>query len=546
MILQANYPTVRVEYDAGMMATVDITADIVSPISVSYGFSNNTVIDRVASTGQMTFTLRNDAGCYGGIAGYYSPNLPIAHGGWNIGREIILTILDGVTEYVKFRGRIVKIEPTSGSYGVKQVRVVAYDWIDRAANSIIENPEIVYDKRIDEVVPLVIADMAAQPKVKVYNRGTDVFPTVFDTVKTTTKVLSEFNKLALSELGYIYIKRDKTYGDTLVVEGRHTRNSTNTVIKIPLPLLYSSKLTTETLTDHLLLETGDHLYYDECLDASFDNDMVNLNVSYGTNIANQVITRAYPRRVDTAPHVLFSLQNPLSFTAGETKTGIRGTFTDPDGKATKVTGITMLDPVGGVDWLAYEGADGTGIDLTSDFYATADYDANSVTYDVTCSGLRSGYLTRLQARGYGIYLYDYVENIASDTDSIDDYGYIPLTIDMKYQDDATATDVLGDILLARDKDPKQVVKSVDFIANSDYKYLGAFLNVDMGDLVYIQEDQTGTDDYYYIDGVSYEITQGGIINFSWKLREAVERKTVYWILNNATNSVLGSTTRLAY
>jgi len=46
----------------------------------------------------------------------------------------------------------------------------------------------------------------------------------------------------------------------------------------------------------------------------------------------------------------------------------------------------------------------------------------------------------------------------------------------------------------------------------------AWLARDVGDLVYIKEDKTETDKYFYILGVSFSISPGGLVKFSWIIK----------------------------
>ena len=545
MIEKVVYPTTVIYVLTAPLTYANISADVISPISVEYGMMNTELTTRVASTGKMTFSLRNDADCIGGLAGYYTPLGANCPAWWTIGANVLITISEGGSGWPKFRGYVAKIAPTSDIYGTRAVDVTVYDWMNFAALYSIEGPDIAYDKKIEEIVPLVITDMPIQPYQTDYGNGVSVFPTVFDTTTTTTKALSEFNKLALSEMGYIYMVRDSAYGDTLKVEGRFDRNSRNTLKTWVVPTEYSEYILTE-LGDFFTTELGELIVLDEVGSATFTNTMMNTDTSFGENIINEVTVSVYPRRVDTSPAVLYSLSSPIRLAPDEVKSGVRGSFRDANNLATKVTGFDMIAPVGGIAWLCYQNSDGTGADLTSDFDITAVYTANDVTYEITNNSTLTGYVTKLEASGYGIYIYAPTQVTEEDATSKAAYGTSPVNIQMKYQDDVEMAQVFAEHVLADTKDLKRIVNSVEFLANTDPHLLHGFLNIEIGDLIYLTDTEMEIAGYYYINSIKYEISQGGIIMFEWGVKEAKELDDDYWFLGDVGYSELDSTTELGY
>lgn len=540
----AVYPT-SITYEVYINgAWEDITHDVILSQECKYGIQGNSQVDRVASTGILKFTLRNDSSSLGGIEGYYSPNVSGAKSGWRIGIPVRLVILyDGQTFY-KFYGHITKIDLMSGQYGIRRVNVEASDWMDYAATHPLILPEIAYDKRIEEVVDLILDNMPVQPLNKSFSVGENTFPTVFDTVRDNTKALSEFTKLALSEPGYIYIRRNRTDGETLVVESKYTRNTDSELTKVPISKANSGFLVLET-GDYLLLEDGSRIYLDEITEIDFDNNMLSLETQYGSNLVNRVSVKAYPRKVDSAATtVLFSLNTAISLSAGETKT-FRGTYRDPSGGANKVSGKDMVAPEATTDYLFNSKADGTGTNLTANLSVTAVYGSEGVEYTLTNNG-SAGYVTKLQARGKGIYIYDPIQYISEDTTSINSYGYMPLTVEMKYQDNPYEAITVADTILQQDKDPRTVVDTINLFANYNELLMFAFLYLDIGDLIHVKENQTGIDNFYYIQAVEFSIQAGGVIKYSWTVKDALSLSTIYWTLDTVGKSELGTTTVIGY
>jgi hypothetical protein len=523
----------------------DITPDVVGSQKIQYGIMGNGHTDRVAGSGSLQFKMRNDAGCLGGMAGYYSPFVTGSKAGWEPGIPVRLRICYQGASFTKFYGRIRSINPDSGTFGRQRVTVTVLDWMEYAASHPLYLPTIDNNKRIDEIVPILIADIPHPPLNTEYNLGNQSFVQIFDTVKGSTRVMAEMAKIALSELGYIYIKRDQDDGETLVVEGRYTRNADSTLTPVPISDDFAGRVLQED-ADYLLQENGARLILSELEDLDFVDSMTSLSVNYGDNIANQVRIRVYPRETDSSPVVLFSLNSPITLSAGETKTGIRGTYRDPSGGTSRVAGKSMAVPVATTDYQMFSNFDGTGTDLTANLSVTANYGAADVYYTLENTGGSAGYVTKLQARGLGIYIYDPVEYIVEDTDSINIHGVRTLDLDMKYETDPSAVVDVASIILNQDKDARAIASEVSFFANYDDQLMRGFLFLDIGDLIHIRESQTGIDSYFYIQGVKAQFRPVGIIHYSWIISEALSLNNEFWVLEQAGRTELGETTILGY
>ena len=89
-------------------------------------------------------------------------------------------------------------------YGARTVTVTCEDWMGIASRHYLNLMAYTTNKRVDEAIPLILANMPIQPYATELATGVDTFPTMFDTARSTTTALAELNKLALSEFGYIY------------------------------------------------------------------------------------------------------------------------------------------------------------------------------------------------------------------------------------------------------------------------------------------------------------------------------------------------------
>jgi len=533
---------VCIAYRSSTPEWVEITKDAILDQKASYGIFGDKPTDRVASTGSFEFILRNDSSAIWGENCYlpFSPNFV----NFKIGAAFRVKIsYDGQT-YVKFFGHIARIEVDSTSLKTSRLKITALDWFDYAAVHAVNLPSVDYNKRIDEVAQTIVSAMPIQPLSTQYYQGADVFPTVFDSVSANTKATSELAKIAISEMGYIYIKRDKTNGEQFVVESRHTRSLNKDLPKLPVGNPFSGHVLLE-IGDSLLLEDGGYLLLDETQDSWINSGVVSVGVSYGDNLLNRIRVSVYPRQVDTIEKVLFSLSSPISLAVGETKV-FKGTFRDPSGGSSKVNGIDMVVPVAFTDYRMYTNPNGTGTEITADLDVVAQYGAEGVEYTLTNNSLMTGYVTKLQARGKGVYLYDQIEYKASDTPSISTYGEYPLKVDMKYQADTTTAVAVAKNLLQQNKEPKLVLNKISFLANQSDLLLQAFLNLDVGDLVYLADPSAGIDGYFHIQAVEYILSPGGIIQFSWDVLDALSSSGSYWELGISGKSELNTTTILGF
>jgi len=221
------YSGYRIEIQLTDGVWTDVTSDVMDAITGNMGIGGVTPLDRVAFTGQMQFILRNDAGCSGGLANYYTPGHPNCRATFQTGCKVRLVIDYGGRTYTRFYGRIPStgINIEAGMYS-NRVSVSVNDFIEQTAAHDLELPAYTTNKRIDEIVPLIMANMPYAPLSAEYNVGSSTFASVFDTTRAQTKALDEMSKLAISELGYIYIKQSVDYDEVLTVEGRGTRSST--------------------------------------------------------------------------------------------------------------------------------------------------------------------------------------------------------------------------------------------------------------------------------------------------------------------------------
>jgi len=522
----------------------DITTDVITvadSIKKEGGISDNGPTDRVASTGRMTFSLNNGASNSAGVAGYYSPGGTHCRAGFTTGIPVRARFtFEGYTR-TKFYGRIAPngIKAAPGIYGSRRTEVTVLDWMNQAATHELNLPAYTTNKRIDEVVPLIVANMPLAPLSTDYKVGEDTFVSVFDTVSNKTRAMSEFSKLALSEWGYVYLKHTQASDEVLTVEGRYEKTNNSSLAQVPNCI--DGFLLKED-GGYLLKEDGGRIALDSAGSADFTDISRDSQFSFGKHLANDISVTSYPRKMGTAAEVLFTLQSPIELAAGGSVTDIIGQYRDPSGGAWRVASKGMITPVATTDYQMWSTSAGTGVDLTANLTVTPTYAANEVSYVLVSAAIQTAYVTTLQARGTGIYLYDAVEYVQDDDASKLDHGTQPLSISMPYQDDTELAQFIGVGELANLKNPRLELDKWVFYANRNGFLMNAFLQVEVGDRAHFYEEQVGFDKDRWIDAVEWELIQGRALKVGWKTRDASAYG--YWQLEVVGFSELGETTML--
>jgi hypothetical protein len=536
----------------------DITADVrlsPSPRVSGMGIMGNNIMDRVGDVGKLEFSLDNSASNSAATLGYYTPEGANRKTGWQPGLAVRLYFeYDGFRRY-KFYGHIDPdgLTPTAGLYGVRDVAVKASNWMREAGIHTLDLIQYQTNKTAVEVIPMVIGNMRTEPLQTNFLSyelfaGVDdtiTFPTVFDIVKTTTKALGELQKITMSDLAFLYIRGDGSGGETLERQTRLYRTN----IEADFPAGYPIPVKQSAATDNLLLESGDDLLLEDGFfllleqtqDASFDEtEYESMEVSYGKNMANRVTMTVYPRSVDTAATtVLYELEEPIEIEAAEVLSNVRGKFRDPNNQATKVNGIEMVTPEINTDYQMFQNADGTGTDYTSSLGIVTEYGTAEAKYKLTNNAGVTAYITKLQARGKGVYIYDTSEKIFEPQESVSlsqtTYGVIPLTIDLPYLDKVsylnyynkvdTAFYTGGGLLKGLDY-PELSIDKLVMNANISSKNMMAFMFLEPGTTLVVSNsvlDDTGGDNGYFttpwwIQGLDFEIIDGLTVKTSYTLK----------------------------
>jgi hypothetical protein len=486
----------------------DVTADLTDEdLVLSYGIQSSRPEDRVATTGTLTFGLRNDAANSGATLGWYSPYNAARRTGFDFRIRTQLAVTYSGTTYY-WTGRLRVIDAVPDSFGDRVTHCVAVDWLDEAARA---NTQVALQTNTDggTAFAALVACVPNPPAATVAEAGSDSYVYAFDNIWQNVKVLSALADLARSELGYIYQRRDTTgAGETIVFENRHHRSLSST-LRASLSQVFDDLKVTNAADDII--------------------NRVRVRVYPRTTITNQVVAA-----LSTSP------SSPATILPGETQT-IWLNYTDPVQRSSQIGAKDQIALAATTDYTMNTLADGTGTDLTAFLSVTAVNFGSSVKLTVTNAGTSAGVITKLQQRGTAIYALNPAE-----AESVTGTGETLATIDAPYQSDPTLAKLAADYIAGLFSSALANVQAVRFRANQSPTLLAAALAGEISDLVQLQEDVTGltTAQNFYINAVGLRFGLNGLIDCTWRLAPADTAQ--YWVLGVAGASELGTTTRLGF
>lgn len=477
--------------------------------------SGTTTVDTDTGTGTL---LKNDIITFAGVSGRYivisqtgaidvtfSPGLAGA-----VADDAAIALVG--RNFTQFRGRLDGADPVPGIFERRTVRLEAVDWMDDAARVKVKTIPVQINRRADQIFQTLVDAVPFQPVAIEADLSPDTYPVALDTAKDEqSSVMSELQKVALSELGFIYVKGD----GTVVFESRNRRAVVESVV--------DTFIDVEALSG---FEAG----------VNRDDSLSRV----------QMIT--HPRRVDdAATTVLFRLENPLQVGGFSTAT-ILGPYRDPLQEAARVGGTDMVTPVATTDYVANSRADGTGSDVTGSISLVVNFGGNGASVVVTNAGSSAAFVTLLQLRGRGIYDYQNVILEAEDAAAQIDIG-TTATGDMPFQQDAAIGLEVAQWLLSLYRDAENLANEASvFIPNTDEVLATRVLAREISDKILIIEQMTGfVDDPvggHFIQSVDTSIDERNHVEVKWGLAPA--NRELFWLLEMPGRSELDNSTFLGY
>lgn len=448
--------TVRIEAQFSVGVWTSFGNDVLADRRVRWnrGMVGNTPLDRIASIGSLEFTLRNDKGVSGGVAGYYSPNHASCRTGFTFGIPVRLIANDGSGDQTLWRGKLRTILPTPGKELASSTLCTARDPIGDLAEATVREISPQVSQTEVALLQAIVAALPtdAQPPATSYDTALDTYPYAFDDLGNGAKALDAAIRVVTSAQGLYYSKAD----GTVRYDNRHT---------------ISVKSSSVTLSEAQILA---------------DNGLV--VPSSLANVYNRVRVTIHPKTTAAAT-VLFSLSGAQAIGPGHTVT-IWGDYFDPTNTLKLIGGTSVTTPiVATTDYLGNSQADGLGSDLTASLSIVTSAFASSVKFAVTnTTTAQTIYLTTLQVRGTAIY-----DNAPQTFESFtaQTYGDRPLDVDLPYQSDGLVAQDLADYLKAQYLMLGDQADEVSFDPQVSATLMTQALTREIGDVITLTETQTG-------------------------------------------------------
>lgn len=477
-------------------AWTDVTADVLvrQGVSLNYGINGAGPNDRVASTGVLNFALNNAQSNSGAKLGYYSPGHANARSGFDLGIGVRLSLAFSGSTFYKFNGRLDDIAPETGQYRGRQTLCTAVDWIDEAARHRLNRIPIQIGQRADQLIATIIGNVSRPPPASLLATAQMEWPYALDTAfDEGSTALSELQRIAQTDRGYVFIRGDSASGGLLRFYDRRARMNAPAA---------STVLSDQMVTLHVNRPRG-HAY-------------------------NRLKVTAHPRLVDvSATTVLYAMFGTPDIESGCTLI-IEGQYTDPTLRAVRVGGASMIPPVANTDYTF--GTSASDTNLTANLAVAASFGANSLRLALTNNAAIGGVVSMLQARGAGIFDYSPTTMQASDAVSSGCFGAGYLAIDLPYEFRSQAASAIADYDLAQWKNPLNVAQECTLVGTGNPTLLAAGLQREPGDCVTIVETATGLNHPFFIQSCGVRLLGRNYCEFTWGLMRRTEL-TDFWVLD---------------
>lgn len=470
---------------------IDVTPDveIAAPVIIDQGIHDDGPLARISATGRCTLVMDNRvpnddlpaARRYENAPyGYYSgPTSDTNRDGFTDGIPLRVSLPDPASPdrlRVQFIGRIRSIRPEAGIYRSRRTYIVGTDWMDEAARTKIDHIETQVDLTADKLIRVLLQSMRNRPHAISLETGSDDIPYAFHNVSENATILSELQKITLTEYGVTGLRWD----GTLRFENRGARFGGNTV-------------------SHTI-EDATEIDQERSIDQKHNLIKVTVHPATVSDDANTVL---YTFSIAATP------PDPALPIPNGPNAEIFFPFNDPNNNNVQIGAVEVQEPQPGVDYLINSAPDGSGVDLTSHGSIAIAWEirSNGVAMTIENGYGQYVYMLGLQLIGRPIFTYNEVVLQADDPDSIADSGAQELTIDMPYQSDTGVGLALAQYLLSVFKQVSTRIRRCVFNYAESTAHINATLQGEISTRVHISELVSGVDADFFIQGRKIEWKQ---------------------------------------
>lgn len=502
MAFQTITWTLEMEFSGEGSGWTDVTGDVLlgqSPIVTTEGFSSISLVECLASPGDISFVLDNSPANSGGKYGYYSPGHANCRSGFAKNIRVRYSETFGGTTYYQGIYWLKTPIPTAGLWNEAVTRCRATDWLELSMNIPLPAVAVQTSKRGDQLITTLLAAVTTQPCSTDLDTGDSTFARAFDTDDVDRdSVYSVLGKIARSEYGRVYLLPSTTCGGTLKFEHRNAR----------LGNVTSLGTISDTMDDAFVID-----------DAGQVADRFQVSIT--------------PRRVDTSLVTVAALDYKMSLGPGETRT-FDIPYVEQVGGA-RISASNIQTPVANTDF-KFGSTEGTSSDLNANLTITmpAVPGANSCHITVQNTGTSTGYLNLFQLRGYGIYPYN------SYTVEVGSGGLRVGKLDMPYQDNPNTADAVANYLQSIASDNTRRGVRIRVTANKSAAAMAFALTGNISTRWTVAETLTGLSGDHFVNGRKRTMSLGNLLTVEALMVPAGSSTT--WVLGT---SALGTDTKLA-
>ena len=240
--------------------------------------------------------------------------------------------------------------------------------------------------------------------------------------------------------------------------------------------------------------------------------------SLGNGSLNDLTVRYEPRQQGTIDSVIYVNQNvPFSIAARSTRI-VRGRFHDPDNQTTRIGASNVRPPVPQVDITANSESDGSGEDWLK--FVITSYFITATSIEFTLFVRKVGdpvYITKLQARGRPLIVYNEESVQARDGTSVHGYGHNPFQLSLATVSDGDFAQDVADAYMHSFKTPTSYLDSLMIRVQDEQAADVQTLTI--GDVITVHNADSSHNNDYLIVGEFHNVdTQGGWHDVRYTLR----------------------------
>lgn len=265
---------------------------------------------------------------------------------------------------------------------------------------------------------------------------------------------------------------------------------------------------------------------------------------WGDDVVNHVTVNYYPRSIGAPASTVYTMRDlPLEMTSGMQRT-FTVRYTDPDAPDSTVSVIDQITPEANVDFLFNSHANGAGDDRSLTLNVLVTWYANRAEIVLRNTGIDTSYLISFRLRATPLIAHDRESVVRYDGLSMALHGDRRRSLDFPALSSEALASTFANLLLQRYKSPLGRFAQISLWGNRTDDNLDALLSLGVGSVVNVTDSSVqNTIKLYVVTALRHRLDPTA----SHWLRVWLEPldRSIFWILDDAENSILGVTTRLA-